>query len=165
MPPHLDPKKSFRLLAVVAVGAAVAATVIRIRVGEDRAAVARPMASAVDPLAAKLERCRTILPAQLAANRSCERVWAENRRRFFDARKPALLRSQPIQPNSQRAPSFRDFPAAIGSPASAMNVVPSNNSGTSDHLTKSTLPKTAAPAPKQQPSTRQPDSTAGAGAN
>ena len=36
-----------------------------------------------DPLAADLARCREITAEQLAADDTCRRVWAENRRRFF----------------------------------------------------------------------------------
>lgn len=48
----------------------------------DRAAA--PVVSTVnDPLAADLARCREITAEQLAADDTCRRVWAENRRRFF----------------------------------------------------------------------------------
>jgi conjugative transfer region protein TrbK len=42
-----------------------------------------PAAKTADPLAADLARCRDITSEQLAADDTCRRVWAENRRRFF----------------------------------------------------------------------------------
>lgn len=43
-----------------------------------------------DPLAAGLARCRDVTAEQLAADDTCRRVWAENRKRFFaPSSKPA----------------------------------------------------------------------------
>ena len=42
-----------------------------------------PAAMTADPLAANLATCRDITSEQLAADDTCRRVWAENRRRFF----------------------------------------------------------------------------------
>jgi conjugative transfer region protein TrbK len=36
-----------------------------------------------DPLADVLARCQDVTVEQLAANDTCRRIWAENRRRFF----------------------------------------------------------------------------------
>lgn len=42
-----------------------------------------PAAMNNDPLASDLARCRDITAEQMAADDTCRRVWAENRRRFF----------------------------------------------------------------------------------
>jgi len=52
-----------------------------------------PAATKSDPLAADLARCREVTAEQLAADDTCRRVWAENRRRFFAPNnKPAEAR-------------------------------------------------------------------------
>jgi conjugative transfer region protein TrbK len=44
-------------------------------------------------MAADLARCRDVTAEQLAADDTCRRVWAENRRRFFAPNnKPAEAR-------------------------------------------------------------------------
>lgn len=51
----------------------------------------RPVAPATterDPLANELLRCSTITADELAADDSCRRAWAENRRRFFAPHAP-----------------------------------------------------------------------------
>lgn len=68
---------------------AVVVAVIVIAVGEssrtdnDASRDVAPAAMKNDPLAADLARCRDVTAEQLAADDSCRRVWAENRRRFF----------------------------------------------------------------------------------
>jgi conjugative transfer region protein TrbK len=41
-----------------------------------------------NPLAADLARCRDVTVEQLAADDTCRRIWAENRRRFFAPHQP-----------------------------------------------------------------------------
>ena len=69
---------------------AVVVAAIIITVGEasrtdndDASRDVAPAAMKNDPLAADLARCRDVTAEQLAADDSCRRVWAENRRRFF----------------------------------------------------------------------------------
>ena len=79
-----------------AIAVAVAATIIAI--GEvsrtdDASHDVAPPAMKSDPLAADLARCRDVTAEQLAADDTCRRVWAENRRRFFAPNnKPAEAR-------------------------------------------------------------------------
>jgi conjugative transfer region protein TrbK len=74
------------LLRFAAIAVAVAIAIIAIgepsRTREADRSVA-PAAEANDRLAAELARCREVTPEQLAADDTCRRVWAENRRRFF----------------------------------------------------------------------------------
>jgi conjugative transfer region protein TrbK len=68
-------------LAIIAVGEA-----LRTDIPER---VTTPAATNADPLAADLARCRDVTAEQLAADDTCRRVWAENRRRFFAPPPPA----------------------------------------------------------------------------
>lgn len=76
--------RSFVRFAVIAVAVAV----MIIAIGEasrtaDGSRTVAPSATTNDPLAADLARCRDVTPEQIAADDTCRRVWAENRRRFF----------------------------------------------------------------------------------
>jgi conjugative transfer region protein TrbK len=83
MSPRLTPRLA-RLTALVIVLLAVAATAAQIRRGDGPAPAVPPSpATAPDPLADELAHCRTITPGELTADQACERVWAENRRRFL----------------------------------------------------------------------------------
>jgi conjugative transfer region protein TrbK len=62
-------------IGIIAVGEALRTEVV------DRATA--PVPAVNDPLAADLARCRDITAQQLAADDTCRRVWAENRRRFL----------------------------------------------------------------------------------
>jgi conjugative transfer region protein TrbK len=66
--------------------------------GADRATTHVPTAN--DPLVADLARCRDITAEQLAADNTCRRIWAENRRRFFTPSAPAA-RNSDIPPKTQ----------------------------------------------------------------
>jgi conjugative transfer region protein TrbK len=75
--------------------AAIAIVVVIVIVAVDEASrtddASQPVAPATtkrDPLAVELLRCRTITAEQLAADDSCRRAWAENRRRFFAPHAP-----------------------------------------------------------------------------
>jgi conjugative transfer region protein TrbK len=85
---------SFLRFAIIACLAAIGI----IAVGEasrtdDASRDVAPAATKSDPLAADLARCRDVTAEQLAADDTCRRVWAENRRRFFAPNnKPAEAR-------------------------------------------------------------------------
>ena len=96
--------------ATLAFGAAaIALAVNQSRHADDNAVL--PAAVLVDPLAAKLARCRTITPEQNAADDTCRRAWAENRRRFF-------------APSSSRPDTLTNNPAAAG-PVKSQDRLPS----------------------------------------
>lgn len=83
-------------LRFTAIAVVVAVTIIA--VGEasrtdDTSHDVVPPATKIDPMAADLARCRDVTAEQLAADDTCRRVWAENRRRFFAPNnKPAEAR-------------------------------------------------------------------------
>ncbi|WP_442895549.1 putative entry exclusion protein TrbK-alt [Bradyrhizobium sp. AZCC 1719] len=65
----------------------VAACAIQLRGDDDSAVAATSVTQLRDPVAAELERCRTVTSEQVADIQECRRVWAENRRRFLGQRK------------------------------------------------------------------------------
>ncbi len=79
-----------------AIAVVIAATVIAIGEAtrtDDASRDVAPGATTSDPLAADLARCRDVTAERLAADDTCRRVWAENRRRFFAPNnKPAETR-------------------------------------------------------------------------
>jgi conjugative transfer region protein TrbK len=83
-------------LRFTAIAVVVAATIIAIGEAsrtDDASRTVAPSATARDPFAADLARCRDVTAEQLAADDTCRRVWAENRRRFFAPNnKPAEAR-------------------------------------------------------------------------
>lgn len=74
-------------LRFTAIAVVVAALIIAVgeasRTDDDASRAVAPAAMKNDPLAVDLARCRDVTAEQLAADDSCRRVWAENRRRFF----------------------------------------------------------------------------------
>lgn len=83
------------LLRFTAIAVVVAATIIAIGEAsrtDDGSRDVAPAAMKNDPLAADLARCRDVTAEQLAADDTCRRVWAENRRRFFAPQKPGEAR-------------------------------------------------------------------------
>lgn len=72
---------------------AIVVVIVIVAVGEaslpdDASQPAAPATTERDPLAVELLRCRTITADELAADDSCRRAWAENRRRFFAPHAP-----------------------------------------------------------------------------
>jgi conjugative transfer region protein TrbK len=69
----------------------VGACTIQLRPAEDAVSTSMPAQQGTDPMAARLEECRTVTADQTATLDECRRIWTENRRRFFDQRsgKPA----------------------------------------------------------------------------
>lgn len=96
------------MLALAA--AAIALAVNQLRHDDNENAVL-PAAVLVDPLAVELAGCRTITPEQNAADDTCRRAWAENRRRFF-------------APSSSRPDTLTNNPAAAG-PVKSQDRLPS----------------------------------------
>ena len=77
-----DPQILLRAVAVITlIAAALAAAVQLDRESASERSVGSPPTD--DPLRAKLERCRTITPEDLATDAACQAAWAENHRRFF----------------------------------------------------------------------------------
>ena len=99
-----------RAAAMVLVTAAIALAVNQ-SWHDDKTADVPSVAVLVDPLAIELARCRTITPEQNAADDTCHRAWAENRRRFF-------------APSSSRPDTVTKDPAAAG-PVKSQDRLPS----------------------------------------
>lgn len=81
---HEAAVRSFLRFTVIAV--VVAAVIVAIGEAsrpDDASRDVAPAATKSDALATDLARCRDITAEQLAADDSCRRVWAENRRRFL----------------------------------------------------------------------------------
>jgi conjugative transfer region protein TrbK len=82
-----------RFTAIAVVVAAVIIAIGEATRTDDAGRDVAPAAMKNDPLAVDLARCRDITAEQLAADDTCRRVWAENRRRFFaPSNKPAEAR-------------------------------------------------------------------------
>lgn len=97
--------------APLALAAAAIALAVNQSRHDDNDNAVLPAAVLVDPLAAELARCRTITPEQNAADDTCRRAWAENRRRFF-------------APSSSRPDTLTNNPAAAG-PVKSRDRLPS----------------------------------------
>lgn len=83
--PRLDTTAWVRIGAGAFVALAIAATAVQLsREGEEPETFPVPAATAAvpDPLAAELERCKTITLSS-GPDEACERVWVLSRRRFF----------------------------------------------------------------------------------
>lgn len=129
MRPRHDLKVSIRLVAIAVLGVAVVAAVIRVRHGENHV-VARQGAPSTNSLAAQLARCRSVTPAQLAIDHSCERVWAENRRQFFASGESAFTVPQ-VSGVSRASPKSQNSPASASSAPhpTATDVAPPDSFG------------------------------------
>jgi conjugative transfer region protein TrbK len=82
----VDQKILTRAIAVLVLAIAMVAAAARFGGMDDGDLVARDMRTErrADPLAAELERCRT-LGLEAANDADCAAAWAENRERFFSA--------------------------------------------------------------------------------
>jgi conjugative transfer region protein TrbK len=104
MMPHLTPRQLARIAAVGFVVLIVALTIVRSQHSE-RAVVLAPLEHGDQQgLVQELARCRTITSDEAAALETCRRVWAENRRQFFEGGRPP---QSPIDPvlNAPAAPA------------------------------------------------------------
>lgn len=98
----MDLKIAARMIAVLALGAAMIAAVVALRGdgakdGFGDAPAQNPRDPGGEPARSELARCRDIGPAALN-DAACRQAWAESRRRFFQTSKPA----EPPQPNPER---------------------------------------------------------------
>jgi conjugative transfer region protein TrbK len=85
-------------LAIIAIGEALRTDVA------DR--LSPPAAKTEDPFAANLATCRDITSEQFAADDTCRRVWAENRRRFFAPTASAARTSDTLPEAHNGIPTF-----------------------------------------------------------
>lgn len=93
--------KQLRLLAaVVLVALVVAACAIRLRGDEGQTNPSAPTEVPADPLAPKIGACRSVTYEQKDALSECRKAWAEQRRRFYRPKAPALTDSGPSQADS-----------------------------------------------------------------
>ena len=76
------------IAAVVLVVLVIAACTIHLRGDDNQAPSATSMDQAADPLAAKLEQCRSVTSEQREALAECGKVWAEKRRQFLGQTSP-----------------------------------------------------------------------------
>ncbi|ANW00839.1 putative entry exclusion protein TrbK-alt [Bradyrhizobium icense] len=90
--------------AVVIPVLVVAACAIQLRGDGENTSAGSPASRATDPLAAKLERCRTVTSEQTAELEECRRMWTENRRRFLGQKKAPKV-DTPV--NDERQPKGR----------------------------------------------------------
>ena len=82
-----------RFTAIAVVVAAIVIAIGEASRTDDASHDVVPLTTKSDPMAADLARCRDVTAEQLAADDTCRRVWAENRRRFFAPNnKPAEAR-------------------------------------------------------------------------
>jgi conjugative transfer region protein TrbK len=84
--------------AAVVPSLVVAACAIQLRGDDENTSMASPASRAAVPLAAELERCRTVTSEQVAELQECRRVWTENRRRFLGRAKAPAASSVDAQP-------------------------------------------------------------------
>ena len=87
--------------AVMLIVLAIAACTIHLRGDDNQVPSVTSMDQAADPLAAKLERCRSVTSEQPEVPADCRKVWAEKRRQFLEQASPT---------SSDRVPSPRVSP-------------------------------------------------------
>lgn len=116
----MDLKIAARMIAVLALGAAMTAAVVALRGdGPEEAPAQNLRDPGGEPARSELARCRDIGQAALD-DAACRKAWAENRRRFFDTARPG----EPAQPKPER---FGPAPAAADTTAQ-----PPANAGKAD---------------------------------
>jgi conjugative transfer region protein TrbK len=90
------------IAAVALIVLVIAACTIHLRGDDNQASSVTSMYQTVDPLAAKLEQCRSVTSEQPEALAECRKVWAEKRRKFLGQASP-----------TSRAPSPRGSPLFV----------------------------------------------------
>jgi conjugative transfer region protein TrbK len=97
----------FVATAAVVPALVVAGCAIQLRGHDDSALPASSVTLVTGPVAAELERCRTVTSEQGAELQECRRVWAEHRRRFLGQKAPAVpsIDRQPSTPPALSARS------------------------------------------------------------
>lgn len=99
------PFKALSLLTTIGI-LVIAACTIQLRGGEDASAPPKaPQTTNVD--GSDLARCRTVSSEDAAGFHHCQKVWAENRRRFF-GRKDAAAASRGFDPAAGLTPAPKD---------------------------------------------------------
>ena len=76
---------SLCLTTFVVAALVIAACAIRLR-GDDQAEPPAPLARGAEPMASRLEQCRTVELEQQDALAECERLWTKQRQRFLGER-------------------------------------------------------------------------------
>jgi conjugative transfer region protein TrbK len=104
----------FVATAAVVPALVVAACAIQLRGHDDSALAASSVTPVTDPVAAELERCRTVTSEQVADIEECRRVWAESRRRFLGQRKAAGAPSVDAQPSTPTSAQPKDRGRVLG---------------------------------------------------
>ncbi|MGR4930999.1 putative entry exclusion protein TrbK-alt [Bradyrhizobium sp. CAR08] len=105
------PFKALSLLMSVGV-LVVAGCAIKLRGGENTSAM-QTAEQAKDVDRSELERCRTVSSEDAAGYQHCQKVWAENRRRFFvrrDGAASAVTGPTAVPKDQSRMP--QGYPAA-----------------------------------------------------
>ncbi|QOZ77941.1 hypothetical protein XH83_22390 [Bradyrhizobium sp. CCBAU 53351] len=99
------PFKALSLLTSVGI-LVVAACTIQLRGGEDTSAPTKAEQT-TDVGGSDLARCRTVTSDDVTGYQHCQRVWAENRRRFF-GRKDSAAASRGSDPVAGQTPAPKD---------------------------------------------------------
>src|SRR5260221_13691973 len=87
------PFKALSLLTTVGI-LVVAACTIQLRSGEEASAPSKAE-QPTDVDSSDLARCRTVTSEDAAGYQHCQRVWAENRRRFFGSKDSVAASRRP----------------------------------------------------------------------
>ncbi|TIO07776.1 putative entry exclusion protein TrbK-alt [Mesorhizobium sp.] len=100
----MDPKIAARMIAVLALGAAMTAAFMALRGnGSQDASSPRSARPGGEPAAIELARCRDIGMAAID-DEACRKMWAKNRRRFLGSSRPATPYVAPSIENDQSRP-------------------------------------------------------------
>jgi conjugative transfer region protein TrbK len=97
---HISSKQFVRIAAVGFVVLVVVLAILHSQRGEDTEVIVPFQREEANALASELARCRTVSSDQAASLETCRRIWAENRRQFFRATKPAAA---PVEPGQTAA--------------------------------------------------------------
>jgi conjugative transfer region protein TrbK len=82
---HMYKALSLCLTSCVVVALVIAACAIRLS-GDDQAEPPTSLAPSAEPMASRLQQCRTVKFDQQDALAECERLWAKQRQRFLGER-------------------------------------------------------------------------------
>jgi conjugative transfer region protein TrbK len=93
---YLTPRQFARIAAVGFMVLMATWAAIHSRRGEGPGVVAPLEREVADALVSELARCRTVKSDATAALENCRRVWAENRREFFQPTKTTPSPAEPI---------------------------------------------------------------------
>jgi conjugative transfer region protein TrbK len=97
---HISSQQLVRIAAVGFVLLVVVLAILHSQRGEDAEIIVPFQREEANALASELARCRTVSSDQTAPLETCRRIWAENRRQFFRATKPAAV---PVEPGQTAA--------------------------------------------------------------